>query len=1009
MAHPKRASPEIGVALGMAAWLGLAGGAAAGEVRFERLGPEQGLPHGTVGALLQDRDGFLWLATSDGLARFDGTELRVFRFSPDEVARGASNRFAALVEDRERRLWFATTTGVGRLDRSAARLREEPSASDGESCRRSPLALDGRGSLWVGRNRVALRYDEASRSFVKHSLPEEDEGWIADLARAPDGAVWALVTDVDWGAPRLYRLAAEAGALAPAIPIEGAERASHFAFDRQGGLHLAGSRTGLLAAGGPRIPVVAGLPDEQLEAFLEASDGRIWFGTPSGLFVLEPGAGSAHPVPLAGEPQDWQWRYVLSLAEDDAGLLWVGTLAGAFFHDPHRNPFRHLGYRRGDEAALPARAVSALALEGDGSAWVGTYGGGLAKVDLDEGRVTETHRHQPARRGSLCDDLVWSLLRDGDGSLWVGNESGLCRRGPGDDRFLPVPLPLPGAPRPGFDRVKDLAAADGAIWVGTNLGLVRLDPRGGASRFWGGGSEAGGLSYPEVGTLLVDPAGGGLYVGTTGGGLDRLDFASGTFAHYPTGAPGAPRQREATIYDLEPAAAGGLWVGSSEGLGRFLPSTGRMEFPVIRAELPGSAIFSVAEDATGELWLGTNRGLVRYRPATEELRAFDLGDGIGNLEFNRHAVARTPDGGLAFGGMEGLTLFDPGNVRASSYRPRTSLTRIAVLGSGGERSIEPWGVDRLVLEPGDRAVTFEWAALLFSRAERCISRYRLEGLDGDWIEAGRERRARYTNLAPGDYGFRVVSANADGLWSESEATIELRVLPPFWRTAWFRLLVVASVAGLLALAYRLRVARLRSLERMRLRIASDLHDELGGDLSGIAVAAGLVARREQLADADRDRLAGVQRTAVEVLHGLRDIVWCVDPSRDRLADLSERLRAVARALFGESEVEVELELPNEPTPLPMDLRRALYLSAKELLHNVARHAEARRVRLALERGAGRLRLEVEDDGIGFDPERAVEGTGLASVRRRMREAAGSVTLRSAAGEGTAARLEVPFG
>ncbi|MCB1007778.1 MAG: hypothetical protein KDB94_02680 [Acidobacteria bacterium] len=1007
MAHPARARPRLGAALGVVASLALVGAATASGPSFDRLGPEQGLPHGTVGDLLQDRDGFLWLATSDGLARFDGAELRVFRFPPEEVARGASNRILALAEDRERRLWVATTTGIARLDRSQARLREEPSASAGESCRRSPLELDGDGVLWVGRNRVALRFDEGAGRFLEHPLPEGEEGWIADLARAPDGRVWALVTELDWSAPRLYRLGAERAALAPSIPIDGAERASRFAFDREGGLHVAGSQGGVRGVG-VRFPSVAGLPDEPLEAYLEARDGRTWFGTSSGLFLAEPGAQSAQPVPLAGEPQDWQWRYVLSLEEDDAGLLWVGTLAGAFFHDPRGKPFRHLGYERGEAGGLPARAVSSVALAEDGSAWVGTYGGGLARVDLDRVRVIETFRHDPARPGSLCEDLIWSLLRDDEGGLWVGTESGLCHRGRGEERFRPVPLPLPGPPRSGIYRVKDLAAADGAIWVGTNLGLVRLEPNGGESRFWGGGGGPGGLSFAAVGTLLVDVAASGLYVGTTGGGLDRLDFASGTFAHYSTGGQQSRREREVTIYDLEPAAAGGLWIGSSDGLGRFLPDLGRTEFPAIRGELPGSTIFSVAEDATGELWLGTNRGLVRYRPATEELRAFDLGDGIGNLEFNRHAAVHTPGGGLAFGGMEGMTLFEPGSVRPSSFRPRTSLTRVAVLGTASERAVEPWGVERLVLGPEDRAVTFEWAVLLFSRSDRCASRYRLEGLDGEWIEAGTARGARYTNLEPGDYLFRVVSANADGFWSEDGAELAVRVLPPYWRSAWFRLLLISLAVGSLALAYRLRVARLRSLERMRLRIASDLHDELGGDLSGIAVAAGLVARREQLADADRDRLAGVQRTAVDVLHGLRDIVWCVDPSRDRLTDLSERLRGIARALFAETEMEVELELPNEPTILPMDLRRSLYLSAKELLHNVARHAGARRIRVALARREGRLRLEVEDDGVGFDPARVTEGTGLASVRRRMREAAGSVSIQSAPGEGAIVRLEVPF-
>jgi signal transduction histidine kinase/ligand-binding sensor domain-containing protein len=1009
MSLRERARRLLLIALRSAACLGMAAGPPArAEARFEHLGPEEGLPHGTINDLLQDRSGFLWLATSDGLARYDGIDLRVFRFTPDDVAAGASNRFFALLEDRDGGLWTSTSTGVYRFDRSAARFVETPSPSAGESQRRSPLLLDADGALWSGRAARGIeRLDPTTGRFLAVPLPEDERGWVADLSAAPDGTAWVLLTEVDWTQPRAYRLSGGGVSTGPAVPIPGIERAFRLRFDREGSAWVYGSQRET-EAGPVRLRPVDGLPDEPLQAFLEASDGRKWFGTGVGLYVVEPGERKAREVPLADDPHDWQGRNVLSLAEDDAGIVWAGTLAGVSFADPHRKPFRHLASRRGDAGGLPARAVSAVALDGDGGAWVGTYGGGLAYVDLGRGRVVETRRNREGDRGSLCDDLVWSLLLDARGDLWVGTESGLCVASAGARRFRRVDLPLPLPRRPGVHRVKDLALADGALWVGTNLGLVRLDLDGGDSRSWGAGQGPEGLSFTSIGALLVDPAGGGLFVGTTGGGLDRLSFATGDFAHIATGQSASSRDRDVAIYDLEPASSGGLWIASSDGLGRWLPGRQRAEFPVIRVELPGSTVFSVVEDARGLVWLGTNRGLVRFDPRTEAVRVFDLGDGVGSVEFNRHAAARDARGALVFGGMDGLTLFEPESVRESPYRPPTALTRAAVLGATGERSLEPHGLARLVLGPEDRAVTFDWAVLFFSRPDRCVSRYRLEGLDGDWIDAGTSRRVRYTNLEPGDYRFRVVSANADGLWSDRAAELAVRVLPPFWRTAWFRLLVVTLVAGLLALAYRLRLARLQALERMRLRIAGDLHDELGGDLSGIAVTAGLVAGREQLAAADRDRLAGVERTAVEVMHGLRDIVWCVDPSRDRLVDLAERLRAVARALFEQTDVEIEHALASEAATLPMDLRRALYLSAKELLHNVARHSRARRVRVALGRVEGALRLEVVDDGIGFPPQSSTDGTGLASVRRRLAEVGGTVEVASRPGEGARVRLEVPF-
>lgn len=191
MSPRERARRLVRIALGLtAAFAVTAGSPARGDARFERLGPEQGLPHGTVADLLQDRAGFLWLATSDGLVRFDGVELRVFRFTPDEVAAGASNRFFALLEDREGRLWTSTSTGVFRLDRASARLVEVPSPSAGESQRRSPLLLDATGTLWLGRGaRGVERLDPATGRFLTLPLPEGETGWVADLAAAPDGTV----------------------------------------------------------------------------------------------------------------------------------------------------------------------------------------------------------------------------------------------------------------------------------------------------------------------------------------------------------------------------------------------------------------------------------------------------------------------------------------------------------------------------------------------------------------------------------------------------------------------------------------------------------------------------------------------------------------------------------------------------------------------------------------------------------------------------------------------------
>lgn len=256
----------------------------------------------------------------------------------------------------------------------------------------------------------------------------------------------------------------------------------------------------------------------------------------------------------------------------------------------------------------------------------------------------------------------------------------------------------------------------------------------------------------------------------------------------------------------------------------------------------GAVYYSVLLDEENRLWFGTNKGLVRYDPARPEtgFRRYDLGDGLGSLEFNRHATFRTGSGELIFGGMRGLTIFHPAAIRDNSYVPPVVLTAVNVLSRSGERRVEtgdPAGVTLepvetgdptgVTLEPDDYAVSFEFAALNFTQSHKNRYAYMLDGFDAGWIQGGTRRPVRYTSLPAGTYRFRVKGANNDGLWNEADTGIALTVLPPLWKTGWFRTLLVVALAGGLAAAHRARTRRLLELQEMRLRIASDLHDELG--------------------------------------------------------------------------------------------------------------------------------------------------------------------------------------
>jgi signal transduction histidine kinase/streptogramin lyase len=666
--------------------------------------------------------------------------------------------------------------------------------------------------------------------------------------------------------------------------------------------------------------------------------------------------------------------------------VWLGTFGGVLRFDPQAKPFTQLIHREGDPSTLASNAVSAIYQEASGTIWVATYGAGLDRIDGRTGRIVH-HTPRPGDSASLCNGYLWDLAGSTRVTLWAGGNGVFCSFSAG--RFTSYPLPLAAE-----NTLALHETADGTLWLGTNGGLYRKAP--GLEQLELVGNAASGLVQP-INSLHEDRDHRLWMGGAAFGDLAWYDPASGSFRAFRRVAPDG-------IWDIESDPTGRLWLATGNGLATFDPSAGVAAFIKPAASVPPAVYYSLQPDRRGRWWLGTSRGLMRYDPATGELREFAGGDGPGHVEFNRHAAHRGPLGELFFGGMNGVTRFIPDAITDNPHRPPVVLTSVRTFGDEGERSLGSLGIATLTLSPRDRAVSFEFAALNYTEARRNRYAYRLDGFDAGWIEAGRERTARYTNLPAGEFVFRVRGSNNDGLWSDQEIALPIRVLPPFWQTAWFETAVAALLAGLIILAHRLRTAHLAGLERLRLRIASDLHDDLGSELSGIALASGLVAGQPGLAERDRARLAIVGASAVKVMDGLRDIIWCISPDDDTLASLEQRMRSVARTLLVNQACEFEAR-GMRAGAVDMAVRRHLFLIYKELLHNIVRHSGADRVRIVLEAAGERLRLEIADNGRGTARATA-EGSGLRNIRRRAQEIGASIDTRSEPGAGTTTTIVV---
>lgn len=999
--HPLR-SPALVAAAGLAL-LGARPAPGAGETRaaasrLAHLETSDGLSHNSVYALHQDRRGWLWIGTVDGLDRFDGHEFRIERPRAGDAASPSSPVVRALAEDCDGSLWVATEAGLDHRSPGGAWRRHRPA---GRAAVVHSVAVTDDCSVWSGGQGGLFRFDRTSDRFLA-VVPGRPGRADSVRALAPDpgrGALWAIAFDEAGLSTELWQIStvgarAERWALDPAWSTTWAaivDPQGRLWLDPAAPVRFESEHRRARRDGGPATPSV--------RAALRARDGALWFGTTDGAFVRR--GDRVEALRPERERPTWLHNYVRSMLEDRDGSIWLGTYGGLYRHDPFRQPFELLGTAEGAEA--PAAApVSALAPGPGGAVWIASFGAGLRLFDFDRGLALEVERARPGVSGALPDDVVWSLLPEPDGGLWAGLESGLARREP-DGRWSRRPL-AGGAVE--SQRVSTLArGADATLWIGTEHGLHRLRPgAASAERVPLPGGDLG-----RVDSLLAE--GDRLRIGVDGHRLVRFDPATGRTTSREL-VVGGERSVSEGIWQILAAPPLGSWLATGYGLWLLGADDEPVAHFTTASGLPGSVVYSAALDggAPHRLWLGTNRGLARCELAGERLacRGFDAADGLAEREFNRGAVLAEPDGRLLFGGLDGVTRFDPRRIRTRATPPPVVAVGARVWGRDGFRQLDGEALATLEVPAGSGAFAIEYAALLFSNPHRARYRYRLEGFDRDWVEAGHRREARYTRVPPGGYRFRVVAANEDDVWGDGGFVLPVRVLPAWWQRRAVQAAGLAALGGLLVALHRLRVARAVEIERMRWRLAGDLHDELSSELASIAVAADLLAGRAGAGTAASGRLREIRDTALGAVDSVRDVVWSLSPDHDHGDALVERLRAECARLLAGLEVDFDASAVHPGVDVPMTARRAATLVFKEAAHNVVRHSGARQVRVAVAVIPGALELTVADDGRGFDPDRVVGGVGLASLARRAREAGGTLTCDSSPGGGTTVRLHIPL-
>jgi len=988
---------------------------------------ENGLPQSSVHAIVQTSDGFLWLGTEGGLARFDGYQFRVF--DRENTPEMAGDDIRCLLEDQTGALWVGTGSGLTRF--KDGRVRTFTPADGLPPGAVSVLVKSGDGSLWAvtagGLAATSVAHADPAKIRFRTFSPGDGMLSAGVLSLIPDanGGVWVgtsqglnhiVGTRVERGPPPTVGVSINALASVPGDPgtllmasAEGVMRlqgsgvtilAKREALPIEGVRQLLADREGVWAVGRNGVSVIRpggtvmfatgrALPGTQVVTIAEDRLGAVWIGTNAGLARFSNGR-----MEIAATAGEIDAASVLAIFEDREGDMWIGTeTAGVKTLRPRI--FEMLRGWTGFTEGASTSVVQAA----DRAVWVGTGGAGVVRIG-----IKQTASRAYTMKDGLASDTVLALGTGGMNheDMWIGTPDGLSMLHDGRWRTVTSADGLAD------DLVRSvLPARDGAVWVGTRHGVTRWKDDRGTTL-----TAAQGLGSDLVGPMLED-AGGDLWVGTSGG-LSRLH--AGALKNY-TIADGLPSN---TITTLEASRNGTLWVGTNgRGLARW---DGSKFFSFAASPALPREIYGALDDGSGSLWLSSAHGLFRVSIASLDkfrvdqkneiaVAQYGTADGLPSVETagaGYPSAWRLDDRRLAFASRRGVLVVDPTRLPQSETPPPVALEQVTV----DDRGATPEEIASLA--PGPSHFSFSFAGINLAAPQRVQYRYMLEGLDHNWINAGTRRVAYYTNIPHGHYRFLVCARNAGGAWSQP-AVLPLELRPRFYQTVWswtlFVLLLLALGFGL----YRLRVRALRSrfeaVTAERNRLAREIHDTLAQSFVAVSVRLEVMSQmlRNGGVEKAREQLDQTRMLVRESLNEARRSIWDLRTEGADAQSLPARLARLVRETIPRI-TDTQLETTGTYRALAQSIEDELYRIAQEAVTNAVRHASAQSIRLRLSYGLERVVLEVVDDGRGFDVSQAPSSQGghfgLTGMRERARILGAEVMLESAPDRGTSVRVSV---
>lgn len=942
----------------------------------QHLSSEDGLSNNIVYDIYQDHEGFIWIATENGLNRFDGYEFKKFYHSDSDSSTLSSNIVRSITEDEEGNLWIGTFNGLNLYDRRTQSFHRFNDLTDvqGNRLDLKQIELSDDGRIWFNTLEAIGWFDIPSKEF--HFVAPEINPFSLSISN--ENQIFIQTKE---------------GSLFEYIPSEELKLVYSDDMHIQAPIHWGKYSNELWSKASAKENEIPDLPNNINPTILmELDRNLLLIASDAGLFSYSKENKQLEEIDF-GDKSSTLTNSIRSLYRDKTGAIWVGTLNGLFHFDPYQKPFKHIDIQNGTADII-------MGLEAiEDQVFVNTFSQKLFTLNISNGEIEELM----LKDRSLAFSQIWDIeyVKDSKYQIWFATNAGLYLYNTIDKKLKQVLL----------NRAKETASAsfsihqdDDFVWVSSVFGLYQFEK-----------SSARVIKVIEpdgnsLGSIIQDiqKHETAFYIATEGDGVFVHQLESESMEPLEKFIGNARQLQTIPIWDLYKSADNLIWIGTNRGLYKLDVENSDLSFISAETSLENTVIFSIQEDDSQNLWLGTEKGIMRYSRETKEVIHYSKSDGVLNVEFNRKSSTKTEDGRLWFGGIEGLTVFDPLQIQSNTVIPPVHITSAKVITADSVFSPNVIFEEKLNLPWNQNTLEIEFTALNYTNPYQNKYKYKLEGYDPTWVDGGIDRTARYVQLPHGEYTFVVQASNNDGVWNTEGAELQINISPPYWKTWWFRFIAFGVFSALLWAVYRYRVKQLLEIERVKLRIAGDLHDEIGSGLSGIALTGDILSKQLNNGGAKPELVERITQSSRSLASSLDAIVWLIDPQKETLGDLVSKCQITAQELLSNKKVKVDISIEEkeENEILSSGDRRNLFLFFKEAIHNIAKHSNALEVQINFLKTSGGLLIEIQDDGIGFNVENIPSGRGIGTMNQRAKELKSELIMESDSGKGTRIQLLV---